>query len=170
MKRFAFSLLLLASVALAGDYITGVFNQTGNGANGMTATAPSAATDGVAAQSGGFSIATRPVANSCVLTIQSDKGYPFVGHATQAVMRGWRYGLQVDGGGGFAWYAAPELDQYVDAGSLNVSNAGTLQFGPIPLPPSPSGTRYAFTGEQIHQGTTLDAGINVGIELFTPRD
>lgn len=163
MKKIAIAATLLAGVAFAADTMTATVFQSGNGSNCMTASAPSLATDGVAAQSSAPSISPRQFASSAVVAIRALSTHTFNACPVQSYMRGWCYQLDPAGSGSQVWGLFPALDITVDAGVAN--NLISYQ---LALPAQGTCTRFAWTAENVSQTSVQDGGVNVLEEAFAP--
>jgi len=163
----------LAGGALAGDYITFQQVQTGNGTNGMTQAAPALVTDGVATTSSAFAFGSRPIADYAKVSIRASSTNTLQNATDLSWMRCWHYGPDpmASSPSTLVWKRCPAYDMEVDAGQSGKASVltNTLEFpvqGPLIIE-SPL-TRYTWTGENLQQSGTLDAGVGVAIEFITP--
>lgn len=174
MKKLILFAAVIATAAIASDYIVGAETQSGNGTNGMTRAAPTLATEGVPVVTTNISIGTKPVATKARVTIRASGSNTFQNAANISYMRAYRYGMDPrdSTGATFIWQKAGALDFAVDGGTSGANgplNQNVLTFGPIDLGGvDKSGNRYLWACENCQQSTTLDAGVGVSIEMITP--
>ena len=174
MKHFAFvAWLLAASVALAGSVCVFEQVQIGNGTNGMTY-AP-AAGDGCPVLTSGFGGVAKNYAD---LSIAGTGTNTFLNASDISWLRCQHFvcdpnaAINSDGTCTPSVIArCPAFDIEVDGGqggkniALNV-NRLYYNVGPLPLS-GVKGERYTWTGENLQQSGTLDAGVGIVVKLVT---
>lgn len=165
MKNLAFAVLFISAIAFAGGYAAFTELQSGTGTNGMTYT-PASATDGVAYPTGTFG---GPFNNNFARLTVSGVAGVFQNATDLSWMRCQHLSANPDAGA-FSWNRCPQYDVEIDGGqSGKTIGLNTMQWV-IPLTMQVNATstteRYLWTGENIQQATTLDGGLNVGLELY----
>jgi hypothetical protein len=159
--------LTVAGVALAGGFAQLSENQIGNGSNGMTYGQPPAADggDGLALITPLFGTAQ----NYAILTIATSAGGNFQNASDLSWMRAASFDINPDGGGNYIWQGWPAFDIEVDGGlSGKTISKASFSWGPIQLPNLQPGARWMWFGENLQQSVTLDAGVSVRLQLYTP--
>lgn len=169
MKKFfilAFAALSMAAV----DYIFFAEAQSGNGTNGMTRAAPTAATEGVAVKSSAFSISEKPLAQYARVSIRASSTNVFQNAGNLSWLRAYHYApdSRDSTGATYGWRRAGYLDVQVDGGSSGTIFANSMEFPPIgPLPILTPSDRFIWACDNCQQSGTLDAGVTLAIELVT---
>lgn len=164
MKKVALLLCLISFAAWAG-YASFQVKQSGNGTNGMTYT-PDAGGEGVAL----FGVFGSQVQNTCAKVSLVTTAGVFQNATDFSWMRCQLFSpFNADGGASGAYRRCSQFDFEVDGGqSGKIIGLNSMQFGPFFIPPLQSGELISWTGENLQQATTLDAGVNVLTELIQP--
>lgn len=163
--RFWIALLCLVSITAWAGYASYRVTQTGNGTNGMTYV-PDAGGEGVAL----FGVFGAQVQNTCARVTISPTAGVFQNATDFSWLRCQTFSpVNADGGATGAYRRCSQFDFEVDGGqSGKIIGLASLQATIYNFPPLQSGELISWTGENLQQATTLDAGVNVLTELIQP--
>lgn len=168
MKRGLFAVCCLFALAVwAGGYTSNAMLQFGNGTNGMTFVTDGGPL-GAPALTGGFLASPGGQCGRVTLRAQADQ--TFQNASDLSWMRTWHYGPDARGGGACLLNRVPQYDFEVDAGQSGKAafgNTFTYNVGPLPIAGSSCAETWFWAGENLQQSTTLDAGVDVLVELTT---
>lgn len=170
MKKLILLATTLASVAFAADYIFFAEAQSGNGTNGMTRAAPTAATEGAAVKLSTFSITDRPLAQVAKVSIRATGTNVFQNAGNIANLRCYHYGpdSRDSTGATYAWKRCSYADMLIDGGSSGTVFANSMEFPTVTLQqPITKTDRFLWACDNCQQSSSLDAGVTVSIEMLT---
>lgn len=172
MKRGFWPLLAcltLATAVWAAGYSVNSELQTGNGTNGMTYTPLADGGSGAPVVTGPFG---GVIANYARITTCASGSNTWQNAGDISWLDAQRFSPSATNQANYVWNRSPAQDLEVDGGRSGKptplgSNCLQYVVGPLPYSQNAtSGERWDWTCENCQQSTTLDAGVQVMVELL----